>query len=248
MSDGEAAAWRLEIFETLASTSDTCIERAKSGAPEGLAILAHRQSAGRGSRGRHWQSPPGNLNLSILLRPGLPAAQASMFPLLTGIAVSDALCAFLPADTAPMLKWPNDVLLNGAKLAGILIDAAPQGQNIDWLVLGIGINLVHAPEFPGRRTATLKGHGGEATPEAAAQMLLHYLAQWLATLRSEGASAILDAWQQRAHGIGTELALQGAGTQVRGRYAGLSPQGELLLNVENRIERFSTGEILLGSS
>ena len=240
--------WRLEIFETLGSTSDTCIERAKAGEAEGLAILARQQNAGRGSRGRQWQSPPGNLNLSILLRPGLPATESSIFPLLTGIAVSDAICAFLPAEAAPMLKWPNDVLLNGAKLAGILIDAAPQGQNLDWLVIGIGINLLHAPEIPGRRTATLKAHGGEATPEAAAQMLLHYLGLWLDTLQESGAASILDAWQQRAHPTGTRLTIKTGGEEMVGRYAGLSTKGELLLNVENRIERFQTGEILLGSS
>ena len=239
-------AWRLEVFETLESTSDHCIERAKSGAPEGLAILAHRQTAGRGSRGRQWQSPPGNLNLSVLLRPGLPAAQASIYPLLAGIAVSDAVCAFLPVEAAPVLKWPNDVLLGDAKLAGILIDAAPHGQNLDWLIIGIGINLIYAPEVPGRSTATLKAHGGEATPEAAAQMLLHYLDFWLEHFNTSGAASILEAWQQRAHPVGTQLAVQAGGLAVSGRYAGLSPKGELLLNVEDRIERFQTGEVLLG--
>jgi BirA family biotin operon repressor/biotin-[acetyl-CoA-carboxylase] ligase len=238
--------WRLEVFDALGSTSDACIERARAGEAEGLAILAHRQTAGRGSRGRHWQSPPGNLNFSVLLRPGLPASDASIFPLLTGVAVADAICAFLPEAAAPMLKWPNDVLLNGGKLAGILIDAAPQGSNLDWLVIGVGINLLHAPEIPGRRTTTLKAHGGEATAEAAAQMLLNYLDFWLDAFSVNGAAGILDAWQQRAHRIGTELAVRCAGATVTGRYAGLSAKGELLLNVENRIERFQTGEILLG--
>jgi BirA family biotin operon repressor/biotin-[acetyl-CoA-carboxylase] ligase len=240
--------WRLEVFDALGSTSDHCIERAKAGAPEGLAILAHRQTAGRGSRGRQWQSPPGNMNLSVLLRPGLPATESSIFPLLAGIAVAEAICAFLPADAAPMLKWPNDVLLDEGKLAGILIDAAPEGKNLDWLVIGVGINLMHAPEIPLRRTTTLNAHGGQASPEAAAQMLLHYLGFWLEHLKTSGPSAILDAWQQRAHPVGTALAVQNGGAQVIGRYAGLSPKGELLLNVENRIERFQTGEILLGNS
>lgn len=242
---GRPSAWRLEVFGTLGSTSDFCIERAKAGEAEGLAVLAFEQTAGRGSRGRQWQAPPGNLNLSMLLRPDLPATEAGMFPLLAGIAVADALCAFLSPEAAPMLKWPNDVLLGGGKVAGILIDAAPRSKDLDWLVIGIGANLVHAPEIPGRRTATLKAHGGEAGPEAAARMLLHYLDFWLERFARAGAGAILDAWRQRGHAPGTPLVVQGADGAVTGRYAGLSARGELLLDVENRIERFQTGEILL---
>jgi BirA family biotin operon repressor/biotin-[acetyl-CoA-carboxylase] ligase len=239
--------WRLEVFESLSSTSDTCIEKAKSGEPAGLSILAERQTAGRGSRGRQWQSLAGNLNLSILLRPNLPATQASIFPLLTGIAAADALSAFLPAEIAPQLKWPNDVLLNGAKLAGILIDAAPQGQLLGWLVIGIGINLMHAPKIPGRPATTLQAHGGKATPLQAANRLLQELDFWLDAFATSGPAAIIDAWQLRAHPIGTPLTVQTAERSTTGSYAGLSPKGELLLRVENRIERFQTGEILLGS-
>ena len=239
--------WRLEAFESLNSTSDTCIEKAKSGEPAGLAILAERQTSGRGSRGRQWQSLAGNLNLSILLRPNLPAAEAGIFPLLTGIAAADALSSFLPVEAAPQLKWPNDVLLNGAKLAGILIDAAPQGQFLDWLVIGIGINLLHAPEIPGKPATTLKAHGGEATPRDAANRLLQELDFWLDAFATSGPAAIIDAWQLRAHPIGTKLTVQTAERSTAGSYAGLSPKGELLLHVENRIERFQTGEILLGS-
>ena len=240
-------AWRLETFETLKSTSDTCILRAKAGEPEGLAILAHQQSAGRGSRGRQWQSPPGNLNLSILLRPKLPAAASSVFPLIAGIAVADAVGAFLPTNLSPMLKWPNDILLDGAKLAGILIDAAPQNELLDWLIIGIGINLLHAPAIQGRLTTTLAAHGGQITPVEAALTVLNHLAFWLERLNTSNVAPILDAWQQRAHPIGTEIQVQSISNTISGRFAGLSPAGELLLSVDNRIERFQTGEILLGT-
>ncbi len=135
--------WRLESFEELGSTSDVCAARAKNSEAEGLAVLAYKQTAGRGSRGRSWQAPEGNLNLSVLLRPARPAAEAGMAALFAGIAVAEALEQFFLAPT--MLKWPNDVLLDGAKLAGILIDAAQNGPKLDWLVVGIGINLRHAP-------------------------------------------------------------------------------------------------------
>jgi BirA family biotin operon repressor/biotin-[acetyl-CoA-carboxylase] ligase len=239
-------AWRLEQHDALASTSDSCILRAKAGEPEGLAVLALRQTAGRGSRGRQWEAPPGNLNLSVLLRPALPMAQSSIFALLTGVAVADALTAFLPPDIAPVLKWPNDVLLGGGKLAGILIDAAPKGFAADWLVIGIGVNLASAPAFSHRQTTTLARYGGQATPAEAAGMVLHYLGFWRDIFEHSGPAPIIDAWQQRGHPIGTELQLTGADAPISGRFAGLSATGELLLNVGSRIERFSTGEILLG--
>ena len=240
-------SWRLEIFGALASTSDTCIQRAKSGAAEGLAVLALRQTAGRGSRGRTWTAMPGNLNLSVLLRPRTPAAEINLFPLLAGVAVADAVSAFLPDNATPVLKWPNDVLLGGGKLAGILIDAEARASRLDWLVIGIGINLQHAPEIPGRRTTTLSAHGGETTPQAIADVLLDALGLWLERSREAGHAVILAEWQRRAHPPGTELTVQRDSNALTGRFAGLSEHGELLLEVENRIERLRTGEILLGS-
>jgi BirA family biotin operon repressor/biotin-[acetyl-CoA-carboxylase] ligase len=139
-----ASNWRIEAFDELASTSDYCITRAKAGEPEGLAILAARQTAARGSRGRAWTAPEGNLNLSILLRPSIPAANSGIFPLTAGLAAAEAVNAFLPPGVAITLKWPNDLILAGHKLGGILIDAAPNGAKLDWLVIGIGVNLRNA--------------------------------------------------------------------------------------------------------
>jgi BirA family biotin operon repressor/biotin-[acetyl-CoA-carboxylase] ligase len=240
-------AWRLEQFEELPSTSDFCAERAKSGETEGLAVFAAQQSAGRGSRGRTWLSPPGNVALSVLLRPQIAPSQSSMFPLLAGIATADAIKAALPAGPPPMLKWPNDVLLDGQKCAGLLIDATQSNNRIDWLIIGIGINLAYAPEVPGRATTCLTAHGAETTAIALAQAVLDNLSSWLDTLANDGPEAIVAAWLSRAHPIGTHLEIKTAEKKTAGAFAGLSPTGELLLQVENRIETFRTGEILLGT-
>jgi len=233
-------AWRLGVFEELGSTSDFCVARAKAGEPEGLAVLASRQSAGRGSRGRSWQAPLGNLNLSVLLRPARPAAEAGMFSLLAGIAVTEALEGFFSPPA--MLKWPNDILLGGAKLAGILIDAAPVNQKLDWLVIGIGMNLRSAPEIPGRITTSLAAHGVDLAPAEAARAILARLSPWL----EADAAAIRAAWLARAHPIGTALQIQTARDTRSGSFAGLSVAGELLLQTETRIEPISTGDVLLG--
>jgi BirA family biotin operon repressor/biotin-[acetyl-CoA-carboxylase] ligase len=240
-------AWRLEQYDELGSTSDLCIDRAKVGEPEGLAITAARQTAGRGSRGRNWLSSPGNLALSVLLRPNVKPSDSSIFPLLTGIAVADAVQNFCPPGIAPMLKWPNDVLINGAKIAGLLIDAAPIDGRMDWLVIGMGINLAFAPDLPGRVTTSLAAQGIAVAPQTAAEAILGRLSTWLDTLANQGPAAIIGAWLQRAHPIGEQLQVRGITQTTTGTFAGLSPTGELLLNVEDRIETFRTGEILLGT-
>jgi len=234
--------WRLEVFEELASTSTLCAERARAGEAAGLAVLALRQTAGRGSRGRVWQAPAGNLNLSVLLRPQRPAAEAGMFALLAGIAVAEALEALTPLRVT--LKWPNDVLLGQAKLAGILIDAVPSGTWLDWLVIGIGINLREAPKIEGRRTTALGEHGIEQDPQMMANAVLERLAHW----QDASAEAIRESWLSRAHVIGTRIEVQTGAKLLQGSFAGLTPAGELLLQSENRIEAISTGEVLLGPS
>jgi len=254
-------AWRLEQYEELASTSDFCAERAKSGEPEGLAVFAAQQSAGRGSRGRSWLSPPGNVALSVLLRPSKPrhagegrhprlspsAGASSIYPLLAGVAVADALKTFCPPSVTPMLKWPNDVLLNGEKCAGLLIDATQSQNLIDWLVIGIGINVAYAPQVRGRATTCLAAHGAETTAIAVATAVLDHLATWLDIFQAFGPIRIIPSWLSRAHPIGEKLEVKTPDKTTAGAFAGLSPAGELLLRVENRIETFRTGEILLGT-
>lgn len=239
--------WRLERFDEIGSTSSHCVAQAKAGAPAGLAVMAGRQTAGRGSRGRNWDSPAGNLFLSVLLRPLMPVAALGVFPLLAGLAVADAMRAVLPQTAVPMLKWPNDVLLEGAKLAGLLIDAAPEAGRIDWLVVGMGVNLATRPQVAGRQTACLADFGVVLAPAAAAALVLAALSARLEEFSARGAGAIQAAWLDAAHPVGTKLRVQGGGRDVTGRFAGLSAAGELLLRVETRIETFQTGEILLGA-
>ncbi|WP_051622268.1 biotin--[acetyl-CoA-carboxylase] ligase [Acidocella facilis] len=233
--------WRLECYEELGSTSDLVVTRAKAGEPSGLAVLALRQTAGRGSRGRAWSAPEGNLNLSILLRPTRPAAEAGLFSLVAGIAVAQALAG--QGAQGLSLKWPNDILCDGAKLAGILIDAVPDGARLDWLVIGIGINLRQAPEIPGRRTTALAAQGLVLAPEDAARAILARLEPLLEAPGEE----IRAAWLALGHPLGTKLDIAFAGQRRAGLFAGLSPAGELLLQCENRIEALNTGEVLLAN-
>ncbi|HZF77571.1 MAG TPA: biotin--[acetyl-CoA-carboxylase] ligase [Acetobacteraceae bacterium] len=233
--------WRLRIHEALPSTSDLLVRLAAAGESEGLAVMARRQSAGRGRDGRVWESPAGNLYISVLLRPGGPAREAPQWALLAAVALAEALSGFVPDPSALRLKWPNDLLLGGAKCAGVLAEASatPEGRT-EWLVLGMGANLVVAPEVPGRHTAAL----GIARPaEEVAAALLIALARWRRARLLEGFAPIRTAWVARGPELGDHIVIQRPAGPVAGRYAGLAEDGALLLSTGSRVHAMTTGEI-----
>lgn len=231
--------WRLEVYPELGSTSDKIIERAKAGEAAGLAVIALKQTAARGSRGRAWSAPEGNLSLSVLLRPSCPAVEAGLFSLMAGVAVIEALAELGAKNLS--LKWPNDVLCQNAKLAGVLIDAVPEQGKLSWLALGIGVNLLVAPEISGRLTTALARQGIEVTPQRTAEAILARLAVW----QQASAAEIRQAWLAHGHALGTVLEIAYGDRRLKGFFAGLSGNGELQLDVENRIETLNTGEVLL---
>ena len=234
------AGWRMLVHDQLPSTADCLREMAEAGEPERLAILALRQTAGRGTRGRAWDSPPGNLHLSILLRPQAPAREVPQWSLLAAVALHTALAPQSPALT---LKWPNDLLLAGAKCAGILSEATlrPDGA-LDWLALGIGVNLASAPELPGRPTAALPPPA--LAPEAAAAAILAALDHWRAIQAASGFAPIRAAWLAAAHPIGTPLTVTTPnGGPLCGTFGGLDPSGALRLRTALGMETVAAGEI-----
>lgn len=259
MSSGEAATgplpgYRLEEVALIPSTSDACVARAHAGEPDGLAILAAGQTAARGSRGRSWSCPPGNLYLSVLLRPrnAFEAAGAGQWALLVGRALIETLGEFDAAPDLLQLKWPNDVLRDGAKLAGILVDAAMAAEGgIDWLVVGIGANLAVAPPVDGRRIARLAPPSGvPPAPRAVTEVFLARLEAWRERLARQGFAPVRSAWLAAAHPLGTKVTIRDATRSREGAFAGLSAEGALLLAVAgakgDQVAVISTGDVLLG--
>jgi BirA family biotin operon repressor/biotin-[acetyl-CoA-carboxylase] ligase len=222
------AGWRLEVHAALPSTSDR------------LAVLARRQTAGRGRAGRGWASPPGNLHLSLLLRPAGPARLAAQWALLAGVALAEAAREIDPEPAALRLKWPNDLLRHGAKAAGILAETAlaPDGS-LAWLCLGIGVNLAHAPALPDRPTACL---GGAVAPEAFAIRLISRLDHWCAQQVAEGFAPVRAAWVGFGPAIGEMLTMRG-GPVPGGAFAGLAEDGSLLLVADGQTHMIRAGEI-----
>ena len=250
---GPAPLWRLRVYEELPSTQDVVLRAAEAGEPEGLAVLARRQTAGRGREGRGWESPAGNLHLSVLLRPREPVRRAAQWALLAAVALAEAIEPYLPpacsGGPALELKWPNDVLLGGAKLAGILVEAAtgPQG-GLAWLALGIGANLAHAPVLPGGRpTASLAAMGVSPppAPEAFAGELLVALGRWRRVQERQGFAPVRSAWLARGPRQGAPLAI--AGRAAAGTFAGLDEDGSLLLaGPDGEIRAWRAGEVETG--
>ncbi|MBC7799831.1 MAG: biotin--[acetyl-CoA-carboxylase] ligase [Gemmatimonadaceae bacterium] len=231
MNPAPPSRWRLQRFESLASTQDLAVTLAQAGEPARCAILAARQTHARGSRGRDWTTLPGNLALSVLLRPAGPASDAGHWALLAAVAVIETLDG-----PGLSLKWPNDVLRDGRKLGGILIDTAlgPAGR-LDWLVIGIGVNLGAAPG----QHASIKGN-----PDEVAAALLARLDDWDRIRLLDGFAPIRRAWLDRGPAPGTHLQLRLGAQIVGGAFDGLDDQGALLLQSGGRVRAFPTGEIL----
>lgn len=236
------ASWRIERLDTCPSTSTLCIERARAGEPAGLAIRSGQQTAGRGSRGRSWDTLDGNLALSVLLRPDAPAAEAGLWALAGAVALHSALSRFAPRLA---IKWPNDILQDGAKAAGLLVDASTEDGRIAWLVIGMGANLRAAP--PGGAVAL-----GPHDPAAVATAVLDALADIIQAWQTAGTPTLIARWLAAAHPLGTPLRVRTAALDVAGTFAGLAPDGALLLATtdsgatEPVLRAFSTGEVLLG--
>jgi BirA family transcriptional regulator, biotin operon repressor / biotin---[acetyl-CoA-carboxylase] ligase len=230
----------LTVVET-GSTNADLLRLAASGAVQGTWLVAERQTAGRGRDGRQWQSPAGNLHASVLvrLRPSDPPAPT--LALVAGVAVEEAVRMLLPV-SGLRLKWPNDLLINGEKLAGILLE-----RERDAIVAGFGVNLRHAPALPDRATTSLADHGVEASAPAFARALAEVFGRWRARWGAEGLEPVRRRWLERAHGAGTPLAARlPDGAALAGTFGGLAADGALQLRLaDGETRAIHAGDVFL---
>jgi BirA family transcriptional regulator, biotin operon repressor / biotin---[acetyl-CoA-carboxylase] ligase len=236
--------YRLVSHERIASTSDEAKVLAQRGEPAGTLVWARTQTAGRGRQGRGWVSPAGNFYASLILRPAVPVAIAAQLGFVAAIAVAEACLALAPG-AAISLKWPNDVLLSGRKLAGLLLESQSRSDGaLDWLVLGIGINLATYPvevEYPATAlAATGADTGAEAMLGALAASFLAWYGRWrdgagFATIRTE--------WLARAQGLGQPIRVRLPAETRTGMFSGLDTDGALLLDTGTGRQRIAAGEV-----
>jgi len=236
------AMFHIQHHEQIGSTNDEARRLAASGAPHGTVVHADEQVAGRGRFGRTWFSPPGNLYLSVLLRLDLRPERVPELSFVTAITVADAVDALLPKQSRATLKWPNDVLVNEGKIAGILVESVDDAQ-----IIGIGVNVLEAPRNAPYKTATLVGAGGIATVDGARDILLDSLAKHLDSWMEHGFEAIRVAWLARAHPIGTPLRASIGGRTEEGRFAGLDESGAMLLDTQEGRKRIVAADVSGGA-
>jgi BirA family biotin operon repressor/biotin-[acetyl-CoA-carboxylase] ligase len=241
------AACRLFVYDRLGSTNDEAKRMARSGAAAWSIVTAREQTAGRGRRGRSWIGIPGNLFMSVILRPDRPAQVAAQLGFVAALAVGHAVRGVLPSRARTGYKWPNDVLLAGGKVAGILLESetAVSGE-LDWLVIGIGVNIAGHPAIPGYRTTSLVEEGAV---EVDATTMLHRIAVALdrgveAWLRG-GFAPVRAAWLREAVGIGEAITVRLGDGPVSGHLAGLAEDGALLVETEDGARRITAGDVLL---
>ncbi|HEY0105138.1 MAG TPA: biotin--[acetyl-CoA-carboxylase] ligase [Rhizomicrobium sp.] len=235
----------LKTFDVVDSTNEEARRLAQAGEPGPLWISAARQTAGRGRRGRVWDSPGGNLAATLLLRPGKPAGECAQLSFAAAVAACDTLSGFAPS-VEMHVKWPNDVLAGNAKIAGILLESTgPAGAVPAFLAIGIGINLAGHPdgtEFP---ATSLKAQGAAVpTPDDALLHLAAHLAKWFEVWRDGGFSSVRDAWLARAKGLGSRIRARLATGETQGVFEGIDETGALILReAAGTVRRIAAGEV-----
>jgi len=233
----------------LASTNDRARELLDDMGPRahGAVIFADSQTGGRGRMGREWQSPPGlGIAVSIALWPEVSAEALACLPLAGSLAVLQAL-----AETAGLeshLKWPNDVLADGKKIGGILVESRLQGDRAAGLVVGIGVNLLHhEADFPESLKATatslLLASGKFVASESFAACLMGRLSTCLASGLDGPRSIVASAAPHWVHAPGDTLRVALAGTEIVGTFAGIGPDGSLQLDVDGKRRAVHYGDV-----
>jgi len=241
----------VEVFDAIDSTILEARRRADRGEVSPVWLIAKVQTAGRGRRGRTWASLDGNLMATCLFATNEPPARIALLGFATGVAIAEALDEIIGGGRA-VLKWPNDVLIDGAKAAGILLDSGALGAGRSWVALAFGVNLAVAPEGLDQAATSVRAI---LPPDALAPAPLEFLARvrpkldaWCARLEREGFELLRQAWLARAYGLGEPARVMQGEQAIEGRIAGLSPRGELELDTEAGLRLIAAGDVLLPSA
>jgi BirA family transcriptional regulator, biotin operon repressor / biotin---[acetyl-CoA-carboxylase] ligase len=223
------------------STQTVAFALAERGAADRTVVIADQQEAGRGRRGRVWQAPPRtSLLASILIRPRLPQALLATLSPTTAVATAEALRRVAPL--SPRLKWPNDVLVGGRKIAGILLESRSIASAEPILVIGVGVNLRQRkfpPELTGRATSVELETGRPVDRDTLLETLLEQFDTWRARLEGEGFGSVRERWKSLSDTIGRRVTVDG----ISGTATDLDSDGALLIDAGDGVRRVIAGEI-----
>lgn len=248
MIDGQAP---VETFDEIDSTVLEARRRAERGELGPVWLIARTQTAGRGRRGRAWASLDGNLLATYLFATQKPPAEIALLGFAAGLAIAEAMDDVIGAGRAT-LKWPNDVLIGGAKASGILLDSGALGPQGTWVALAFGVNLAAAPENIDQPTTSLRAL---LPPDTPAPAPLEFLARlrpklegWAARIEQQGFEPLRQAWLKRAHGLGQVARVVQGEQTIEGRIAGLSSRGELELDTVAGRRLIAAGDVFLANA
>jgi BirA family biotin operon repressor/biotin-[acetyl-CoA-carboxylase] ligase len=243
--EADAAGVRLVVRDTVGSTNAEALALARTGERGPVWVTATEQTAGRGRRGQAWTSRPGNLYASLLLSDAAPPAHLPELCFVMALAVLDAAAEAAPQlASALKLKWPNDLLLDGAKFVGILIEAETVGQTTA-TVVGIGVNCAHHPSGLPYPATSLAASGAPITPgaffAALTRTMLTRLAQWR---RGDGFATIRAEWLKHAAGIGGDIVVRLPDRELSGTFETLDRMGRLMLRLPaGQLEAITVGDV-----
>jgi BirA family transcriptional regulator, biotin operon repressor / biotin---[acetyl-CoA-carboxylase] ligase len=240
---------KIHYFTELDSTNSHARRLAEQRAQEGEVVIAESQTHGRGRLGRRWVSPPYvNLYLSVILRPTLPPIDAPQITLMAAVALADALAAFIPV--LPAIKWPNDILAGGKKLAGVLTESACHGERIDFVILGIGVNINYPVEsmpdaIQKRATSMISFTGTNVSRESVVRRLIQDLDRCYGELEEMGFQTVAPRWEARFELRGKKVRVEMTDRIIIGTARGIDRDGALLVeDGRGEVQRVVAGDVV----
>jgi len=241
----------IHLLSEVASTNTLAMEMAASGTPEGTVVIAETQTGGKGRLGRKWISPKGNLYLSVVLRPNVPMHKAPLITLMGAVAVASAIRT--TCGLAAGIKWPNDILISGQKVSGLLTEMSAEQDRIRHIVLGIGVDVNMEmgelpPEVRGLTTTLAAEAGAKINRTALLQQLLRDLESWYQKFLKNDAD-ILEEWKQLNLTIGNRVTVSGAGESLEGLAQGVDNEGRLIVRLDDgTIRTVAAGDVTIVKS
>jgi len=235
-------------LESVTSTNDIARDLAVSGSPEGCCVVAKEQTAGRGRQGHSWSSPPGEgLYFSLVLRPTLKAADSAVLTLAAAVAVAETLKGAFQLQ--PDIKWPNDLLVSGRKVSGILVESAIEGDRLQYAVMGIGINVAQS-SFPSdivqSATSITLETSRAILPDDVLNPLLERLEHWYRAALSQPKNVIARWEQLSSYARGCDVRVESSSGPIHGVTRGLSPGGALIVELASgQLKEIVSGEVSL---
>jgi len=241
---------QIEVHDALDSTNAEARRRAEAGAAGPLWITALTQTAGRGRRGRSWETAKGNLAATLLFNTGLPAAEAAQVSFVAALAAADLADHYIGAGTAA-LKWPNDLMIDGRKAAGILVESGTRDDGTLWLAVGMGVNLAQAPDNLERPAIAFSERLTIPPPQptVALGVLAESFEKWRDLWSASGFAPIAKAWSARAYGLGQACEARLPNQTHRGIAEGLDEDGALRLRLaDGTVLRITAGDVFFGGT